>query len=209
MSLTLELVYSPSWGRTLQCPEGFNTNSLLWLTKTQTSPSPVCVLGTLQFTVPWLFLCPASWRLTFHICRLLFNTIFKGAFMQILESFFPGSSLLSGTLTLKFQTPHSSKIPASISSYALLEFPLPSLQSGKCLWTDSPDEHKVHIIYFSSLMNHSPALPVVYCPETVTSYISCSFLIVYCPITVTPSQSEAEISLYEIWLFIKIKIFYF
>lgn len=121
--------------------------------------------------------------------------------------FSPGSFFLPDTLTLKFQTPHSSKIPLFLSSCASLEFLLPSLQSGKCLQTHRPDEHKVHTVYFFS---HESQSCTAYClmPETVASFILCSFLTVYCeracPITVTPSQPEAEVNLYEIWPFIKI-----
>ena len=95
----------------------------------------------------------------------------------------------------------------SLCSCASLEFRLPALQSGKCLQTHSPGEHQAHTVYFF-LMNHSPALPIVQCPETVVSYILCSFLSAYregvCPITVTPSQQEAEVNQYEIWPYIKI-----
>lgn len=67
---------------------GSNKDSLLWLTKPQTSPSLVCVPGTPQFTVVWLFFAQSDSRtLTHHICGLEFNTILKGTFMQILELF--------------------------------------------------------------------------------------------------------------------------
>lgn len=159
MSLTLEeLVYSLSSGMTFQCL--LNKNSFLWFIKTQTSPNSLLILGTLQFTVPWLFSPSLMESHPFHSgVSIKHNT--RGVLLADFRALSPSSSLLSRTLTLKFQRPHSSKIPNCISFFVLLEILLPSLQSGKCFQTESSDQHKVHTVYFPFLMNHSPALPIV------------------------------------------------
>lgn len=96
----------------------------------------MCVLGALQFTVSRLFLPSLmesypSHRWFSSQC----NT--QGDLHADFGALSPGRSLLSNTLTFKFQTLHSSKIPASISSHALNEIPLPLLRSERCLQTES------------------------------------------------------------------------
>ena len=105
-------------------------NILLWLTKIQTSPGPVGVLGTPQLIIFWLrfaqppgvFPCTSvGWCLTYP----------QGGLYADFEVPSPGRFLLPGILTLKFQTFHSPQIPTSLFSYVPLEIPLPSLQSEK------------------------------------------------------------------------------
>ena len=93
-----------------------------------------------------------------HPSHLSSTQYSKGPYVDF-GVFSPGSSLLPDTLTLKFHTPHSSKIPLSPPVLRL------SFSSLLCNLGSAPkriDQMNIRFtLFISFLMNHSPALPVV------------------------------------------------
>lgn len=172
---------------TLHCrhwiPQGFNKDTLLWLTQTQTSPSPVCVPGTLQFTVVWLFFAqPASQTLTRHNCGLAFNTILKGTFMWILELFLR-------------EVPSSLVLWPSNSRHLTLPKFRPLSPAFTAIWKVSPDrkprcsESPCCLLPFSPESQSCTASGLMCRNSYPIDFIQFSHCLLWegAPITVTPS----------------------
>lgn len=135
-------------------PLSFNKNLSCGWSKRKHPPS--CLFWELLSLQLLGCFCPASRSLILYSYSSLFNLILKGGLwssfsrqlpaLQDADPHIPGTSLFQNS---KF-----------CLLLRLLKIPLPLLQSGKCLQTESL-KHMVHVVYSPSLENHNPALSIV------------------------------------------------
>lgn len=162
---------------------------LLWLTWTQTTPSPVWTL--------WIVLPTPS------VLRSFLSCMCKSVLSQRLQGGLSGDRtaecmLLSLCLSLSLSlcaAPFCLVLcPTDSSHFALLDlwcqspqhsettelvwFPVPALHPGICLQEVSWYNHRTHFVCFYFLRDHRPALAVDQCPKNIALCILSSFLAV-------------------------------